>query len=167
MQMDLETLKLQVRDYISPECTCKVEDIVNALPHVVESSFNPVNNLLTVKVHKGMTSADEIVKELRKCSVRCEQLMPANTMGQMEHETEIEKKLIKHEMAGMRHEKTKFAAPDHHAMMAAEFKRHFLVAASFTIPILILSPSIQSWAGYNLPPSPVWNALLLILASIR
>lgn len=161
--MDLEILRLQVRDYISPECTCKVEDMVNALPHVLESSFNPVNNLLTVKVHKGMTSVNKIVKELRKCSFRCEQHMLPH---EMEHETEIEKKPIKNGVAGMKHEKMKFAAPDHHAMMASEFKLHFIVAAILTIPVLILSPSIQSWTGYSPPPSPIWNALLLILASI-
>jgi Cu2+-exporting ATPase len=57
-------------------------------------------------------------------------------------------------------------AHDHHAMMAAEFKRHFIVAAVLTAPILVLSPSIQSWANYALPPSPAWSALLLIMASI-
>ena len=54
MEADFETIELQVRDYISPECTCKVEDMAKALPHVVEASFDPVNNLLRVKVHKGM-----------------------------------------------------------------------------------------------------------------
>ena len=104
MQMDLETLRLQVNDYISPECTCKFEDRVNALPHVVESSFNPVNNLLTVKVHKGMTSVNEIVKELRKCSVRCEIRTLPHEMG---YETGNEKEPTKHGMAGMKHEKMK------------------------------------------------------------
>jgi len=55
---------------------------------------------------------------------------------------------------------------NHHAMMEAEMKRHFLVSAIFTIPVLILSPSIQEWVGYSLPPSPVWNVLLVIFATI-
>ncbi|NJD76556.1 MAG: copper-translocating P-type ATPase [Candidatus Methanoperedens sp.] len=51
-------------------------------------------------------------------------------------------------------------------MMEAEMKRHFIVAAIFTIPVLILSPSIQGWAGYTLPPNPVWNFLLVLAASV-
>jgi len=168
MEMDFDTIELQVREYISPECTCQVEDMVNALPHVVSSSFDPVNNMLKVKVHKGMTSAEDIIKALKECSIRCEQRMPAHEMAQMEHET-MNQKPAAHEMVGMGHEgmKMKKTAPhDHHAMMAKEFKRHFIVAAIFTIPVLILSPSIQTWAGYALPPSPVWDVLLLIMASI-
>ncbi len=55
---------------------------------------------------------------------------------------------------------------DHHAMMEAEMKRHFLISAIFAVPVLILSPSIQEWFGYSLPPSPVWNILLVIFATI-
>jgi Cu2+-exporting ATPase len=151
METDFETIELQVRDYISPECTCKVEDMVKAVSHVVEASFDPVNNMLKVKVHKGMASAKDIIKELKQCAVRCEQRVPSHEKASMEHEAMKTKKP---------------AAHDHHAMMAAEFKKHFLAAAIFTIPVLILSPSIQTWAGYTLPPSPLWDALLLITSSI-
>ena len=149
--MDLETIVIHIRDYISPECSCKVEDTINKIPHVSESSFDAVNNILTVKVHRGMTSVNEIIKELKKCAIQCEQ--PMST----------------HEMAGMKHKDMKMEKPsshDHHAMMAVEFKKHFFVAAIFTIPILFLSPSIQKWAGYTLPPSPIWNVLLLVMATI-
>lgn len=151
MEMDYETIELQVREYISPECTCKIEDMINALPHVVSSSFDPVNNMLKVKVHKGMTSSQDIIEKLKECSIRCEQRVPTHQMARMEHEAMKAKKPSPH---------------DHHAMMETEFKRHFLVAAVFTIPVLVLSPSIQAWAGYSLPPSPVWDALLLITASV-
>lgn len=137
------------------------------MPHVVEANFDPVNNILKVKVHRGMASAKDIIKVLKECKIRCEQPMPKHEMAHMEHEAK--KMPPTHEMAGMEHEGTltkKTAAHDHHAMMATEFKRHFIVAAIFTIPILILSPSIQNWAGYNLPQSPVWSILLLIMASI-
>lgn len=55
---------------------------------------------------------------------------------------------------------------DHHAMMEAEIKRHFIVAAVFTVPVLFLSPSIQGWFGYTLPESSIWGILLIIFASI-
>jgi len=85
----------------------------------------------------------------------------------MEHESM--KKTAAHGMVGMEHEGMKMKKPvahDHHAMMATEFKRHFIVAAVFTIPILILSPSIQAWFGYALPSSLIWDVLLLAMASI-
>lgn len=168
MEADFETIELQVRDYISPECTCKVEDMAKALPHVVEASFDPVNNLLRVKVHKGMASADDVIQELKKCTVHCGQRMPAHELAQMEHEA-MKKKQAAHKMAGMEHEGMKMKkppVPDHHAMMATEFKRHFIVATIFTIPVLILSPSVQTWAGYSLPSSLAWDVLLLAMASI-
>ncbi len=151
METEYETLELEVHSYISPECSCKVEDMVNAVPHVIESTFDPVNNILRVKAHRGMVTPKQIIEELKKCSIRCEQRVPTQEKAHMEHEA-----------MKMR----KPAAHDHHAMMESEFKRHFIVAAIFTVPILVLSPSIQAWAGYTLPPSPVWDALLLIMASL-
>ncbi len=148
---EYETIELEVRDYISPECSCKIEDMVNAIPHIIDSTFDPVNNLLKVKVHRGMVTAKDIIKELKKCAVRCEERKPAHEKAHMEHEAMKMKKP---------------AAHNHHAMMAAEFKKHFFVAAILTIPVLILSPSIQTWAGYTLPPSPVWDISLLLMASI-
>ncbi len=151
MQMDFEIIELQVGDYISPECSCKIEDMVNHLPHVVESSFDPVNNILRVKVHRGMTSADNIVKQLKQCKIHCEQRRPAHEMAHMEHQAMKMKKTMTH---------------DHHAMMESELKRSFIVAAIFTIPVLILSPSIQKWAGYTLPTSFALSLILATAASI-
>src|SRR5665647_2335935 len=157
--MDFETITLQVKDYISPECTCKIEDTVNVLPHVVESSFDPINGLLKVKVHKGMTSSKAIIEELKKCSVRCEQNNVSNSVN-MEH--------MDHEAMNMpmKMGAKKPAMHDHHAMMEAELKRSFIVAAIFTIPILILSPSIQAWIGYALPSSFALSFFLAVGASI-
>ncbi len=157
--MEFETITLQVKDYISPECTCKVEDIVTALPHVVESSFDPINSLLKVKVHKGMTSSKTIIEGLKKCSVSCEQHNVSNSanMGHMNHETMN---------MPMKMGAQKPAMHDHHAMMEAELKRSFIVAAIFTIPVLILSPSIQAWIGYTLQSSIALSVVLAIAASI-
>jgi Cu2+-exporting ATPase len=157
--MDFETITLQVKNYISPKCTCKVEDMINALPHVVESSFNPINGILKVKVHKGMTSNKKIIDGLKKCSVQCEHPpnMSKSSMGQMEH--------IAMNMP-MKMGAQKSAMHDHHAMMEAELKRRFIVAAIFTIPVLILSPSIQSWIEYSLPSSFSLNVVLAVAASV-
>src|SRR3972149_3600841 len=151
MEHEYEIIELNVRDYISPECSCKIEDMVNSVPHVLEATFDPISNQLRVKAHKGMVTAKDIVKELKQCAVRCQESMPAHEMAHMEHEAMKMKKPAKH---------------DHHAMMEAELKRRFLIAAIFTIPVLILSPSIQQWAGYSLPPFSGWNILLLLASSI-
>ena len=151
MESEYETIVLEVRDYVSPESSCKIEDMVNAVPHVVDSAFDPVNNILKVRVHKGMATADDIMKELKRCAVRSEQRTPTRGKAHMEHG-----------VMGMK----KPAVHDHHALMEAEFRKHFIAAAIFTIPALVLSPSVQAWVGYSLPTSPVWDALLLIMASV-
>ncbi len=146
MESEYKTIELEVQDYISPECSCKVEDMAKAIQHVIDAAFDPVNNILKVKVHRGMVSANDVISELKKCAIRCEKRKPVHEKVYMEM-----KKIPVH---------------DHHAMMEAEMKRHFLVATIFAIPVLILSPSIQQWMGYTLPESPVWNYLLAIFASI-
>jgi len=151
LENEYETIRLSVREYVSPECSCRIEDMVNKIPHVLESSFDPVTGMLIVKTHKGMVTAKDITKELKECSMRCEEIPPPHEMARMEHEAAKTKKPAKH---------------DHHAMMEAELKRHFIVAAIFTIPVLILSPSIQGWAGYSLPPFVGWNVLLLVASSV-
>jgi Cu2+-exporting ATPase len=151
MRSEHEIIKLEIYDYISPECSCKIEDMVNDIEHVIDSTFDPVNNLLTVRVHKGMITAKDIIKELKRCAVRCE-----------------EGKVV-HEKVHIEHEAMKIKRPavhDHHAMMEAEMKRHFIVAAIFTIPVLILSPSIQKWFSYTLPPISGLDFVLVISASI-
>jgi len=151
MESDYETIELEVRDYVSPECTCKIEDMVNAVPHVVDSTFDPVNNLLRVRVHKGMATAKDIIRELKRCAVLCQERASAHEKAHIEHEAIKMKKPAVH---------------DHHAMMEAEMKRHFLVAAIFTIPVLVLSPSIQEWFGYTLPSLLSLDLLLVFSASI-
>lgn len=151
MEIQYEMIELEVFDYISPECSCKVEDMVKSIEHVVDANFDSVNNLLTVKVHKGMVNAKGIIKELKRCAIRCEESKPAHEKAHMEHEAMKMKKP---------------AAHDHHAMMEADMKRHFLVAAIFTILVLILSPSIQKWAGYTLSPLAGLDILLVLTASV-
>ncbi len=97
-----ETLRLEIRDYIRPECSCKVEDMVNSVEHVIDSSFDPVNNILTVKIHKGMVSAEDIIDKLKRCGIRCEEEETVHGKAHMEHEAAKMKKPAPH---------------DHHAMI--------------------------------------------------
>ncbi|MDP3995017.1 MAG: heavy metal translocating P-type ATPase [bacterium] len=55
---------------------------------------------------------------------------------------------------------------EHHAMMAADFKRRFFIALVVSIPILTLSPSIQNWFGFTIPPFYGEQYVMFGLASI-
>ncbi len=146
-----ETIKLEIRDYLSPECSCKVEDKVNAIEHVINSAFDPVNNFLMVTASAGKVTADDIIAELKQCAVRCEQGRPAYEQAHREHEAMKTKQPASH---------------DHHAMMEAEMKQRFFVTFMVTIPVLLLSPTIQNWIGFSFPTFPGDKYLLFLLATI-
>jgi hypothetical protein len=78
---------------------------------VVESSFDQVNNILTVKIHRGLTSTDAIIRELKSCKIRCAHRNALHEMAQIKHKAIGSKKdrdmPAGHEMAGMEHESMK------------------------------------------------------------
>ncbi len=150
MEGEYETIELEIQDYVSPECSCKIEDMIRDMEHVIDCSFDPVNNLLTVKAHRGMVKSEDIIERLKCCAVRCMECRPVYEEAQIEHKAAKMKKPMH----------------DHHAMMEAEMKRHFIVAAIFTIPVLALSPSIQKWMGLSIPQLPILDILLVITSSI-
>ena len=47
-----------------------------------------------------------------------------------------------HQMEHMEH--------DHHQMMIADFRKRFYLTLVVTVPVMILSPMIQQWLGFNL-----------------
>src|SRR5205823_2737293 len=55
---------------------------------------------------------------------------------------------------------------DHRGMMEQDLRRRFFVVLVLTFPVLALSPTIQSWAGYRLPSLPAASLILAALASI-
>ncbi|HDH28753.1 MAG TPA: hypothetical protein ENH13_06435, partial [Euryarchaeota archaeon] len=71
MMEGMETIEIEVKDYMSPECTCKIEEIAKSVAHVMDASFNPVTNLLTVKAHSGMVKSKDIIKRFKECGIAC------------------------------------------------------------------------------------------------
>ncbi|MBI1999501.1 MAG: heavy metal translocating P-type ATPase, partial [Parcubacteria group bacterium] len=69
-----------------------------------------------------------------------------------------------HDHGGHEHEGHDHAT--HHEMMARDFKQRFWIALLLAIPVLALSPSIQQWFGFSVPPFPGQNLLLFVLASV-
>ena len=51
--------------------------------------------------------------------------------------------------AHQHHEHEGYNHHDHHKMMIKDFKKRFWVSSLLTIPVLLLSPMIQSWRGVN------------------
>jgi Cu2+-exporting ATPase len=150
---EMEIIEVEIKDYMSPECTCKIEDIAKSLSHVMETSFNPVSNLLTVKAHAGMVKAEDIVKRFEECGIACREGRGLSEKVHDEHE-------------GMKME-TKGVPPahDHHAMMEDEMKRRFFVSLVLSIPVLLLSPTIQKWFSFTIPRFPGYDFVLFGFAT--
>jgi P-type Cu2+ transporter len=54
----------------------------------------------------------------------------------------------------------------HHAAMIADFRRRFWICAVLTVPLVVLSPTIQQLLGYRLPTFPGERLVMLALATV-
>jgi len=140
---------LELKDFMPPDCPCKIESLVKKRLPVMEVTINPVTHILTVTYEKEKVSPDQIKQTLLDCGYRCEK--PKHPAEEMHHMHEAMKK-------GMPHE-------DHHAHMEADMKRRFFISLIFTIPVLILSPTIQGWFGFQIPEFAGADYLLFSLAT--
>jgi Cu2+-exporting ATPase len=71
----------------------------------------------------------------------------------------MEHKMPNHDMQGMKHE------PSGHMMHTGMFKRRFFVCLAFTVPVLLLSQTIQTWFNFTIT-TPYQTYVLLVLAAI-
>lgn len=55
---------------------------------------------------------------------------------------------------------------DHHAMMEQDFKRRFFVSIIITVPVLIMSPTIQDWFNFTVPRFAGYDFVLFALATV-
>ncbi len=149
MHSSADTFILNVEEYIGPECTCKIEDMVLRLDHVLSAEFDPLTHILKVTAHSGMLTRKAIVKHLEDCNVHCSEGVPPH-----EH------------MGGDMPMPEHTPGHDHHAMMEVDFKRRFIVSLVITIPILLLSPTIQGWFSFSIPRFPGYDTVLFLLATI-
>ncbi|MBE0632983.1 copper-translocating P-type ATPase, partial [Candidatus Bathyarchaeota archaeon] len=83
------------------------------------------------------------------------------------HNHEIEKNIDDSEHKKMNHKMTENGQHhDHHAIMEQDFKRRFFVSLVITVPILLLSPTIQSWFNFTIPRFTGYDTLLFALATV-
>jgi Cu2+-exporting ATPase len=114
---------LAFKDFMHPGCSCDLEAMALKVKGVKSADYDPVGQLLYIEYSE--TSEKKIVDALKACSCQA-----APTPQKMEH----------------MHEK---GMPDHHAMMEKELKRWFLISLAVTVPLLVLSPTIQGWLGFS------------------
>jgi len=143
-------LILQIHDFLPPDCSDGVEARLLNVSGVRAASLNPMTGIVTITLAPE-GSSEAVVQRLREIGVECGARPSTVKTAETEHRA---------------HATGRPAVHDHHAMMEQEMRRRFLVVLGLTMPVLILSPTIQSWAGFRLPDLLGLNLVLVVLASI-
>lgn len=146
--MKKQTINLVLKDYMPPDCNCKVEDKLLKKQGVLDAAVNAIEDVVYVEYDADQISLDAIKHVLHQCGYKCHG----------EH----------HNMAQhhIEHEDHKAEHHDHHAMMEQDMRRRFWVSLVISIPVLILSPSIQQWFGFSMPEFAGSKYILFLLASM-
>ncbi len=125
-------ITLALKEFMPPDCPCSMEDHIRALHGVHEVHINPVADTVQLTYDADMVSIEHLKHMLAQMGCTCE--------GEPERTAQ----------AHMEHEHAKAEGHDHHAMMEQEFRRRFWAVLTLTIPVLVLSPTIQRWFGFVL-----------------
>jgi len=145
--MKEETITLALREYVAPDCPCSLEDRIRGLHGVHQVNINPVADTVQLIYDEDVVSLDHLKHMLSQVGCSCD--------GEMDMPSH----------AHMQHEQRKAEGHDHHAMMEADFRRRFWVVLGLTVPVLLLSPTIQGWFGFTLTFTGA-RYLLFVLATI-
>ncbi len=148
--VDQGRLTLQIRDFMSPDCSCQIEDRVLEVPGVHHAELNTLTGELSVHL-TAEGSAEAVVQQLKQCGYECGARLGATEMSHEEHQAHAAGTAPEH---------------DHHAMMEADMRKRFLVTLVLTVPVLLLSPTIQAWAGLRIPAFVGADLILFALATI-
>lgn len=90
---------------------------------------------------------------------------PADEHAKMNHQHD---ESMAHQQGGHMDHKSgeaSHAGHDHHAMMERDFRKRFFFVTILTLPVLTLSPTVQSWLGFK-ATFPGSHYLLFILATL-
>jgi Cu2+-exporting ATPase len=132
---------------VGPDCPCRLEDHIRALHGVLDVAINPVADAVQLIYDADVVGLEHLKHMLAQLGCPCE--------GEQDHTAH----------AHMTHEHHKAEEHDHHAMMEQDFRRRFWVVLVLTVPVLLLSPTIQGWFGYTLT-FPGVRYVLFVLASV-
>ncbi len=148
----MESVEFYINDYMPPGCQCNLEDkIKNKVNGVINVAINPNTDSMNVVFDSTQTNEEEIISFMKKCGYECS-VSEKKDHKKMEHAAHKEMKHKEHE--------------NHHAMMMKEFRRKTLISLIFTIPVLLLSPTIQKWFGFKIPDFGFNTLLLVVFSSI-
>jgi Cu2+-exporting ATPase len=145
--MQKRSVTLALKEYVGPDCPCGIENRFRALHGVHEAHINPVPDTVQLTYDADVVGLEHLKHMLAQLGCRCE--------GEEERTAH----------AHMEHEHHKAEEHDHHAMMEQDFRRRFWVVLVLTVPVLLLSPTIQGWFGYTLT-FPGVRYVLFALASV-
>jgi Cu2+-exporting ATPase len=145
--MQKRSVTLALKEYVGPDCPCGIENRFRALHGVHEVHINPVADAVQLTYDADVVGLEHLKHMLAQLGCRCE--------GEEERTAH----------AHMEHEHHKAEEHDHHAMMEQDFRRRFWVVLVLTVPVLLLSPTIQGWFGYTLT-FPGVRYVLFALASV-
>src|SRR5438132_1998897 len=113
-------LVLQIRDFLPPDCSDRVEARLLDVPGVRAASLNPMMGTVTVTLAPG-GSPEAVVRRLREIGLECGARPSTADIAKAEHEAHAEGRPAEH---------------DHHAMMEQEMRRRFFVVLTLTVPVL-------------------------------
>jgi Cu2+-exporting ATPase len=142
-----QSVTLTLKEYVGPDCPCRLEDRIQALHGVHEAHINPVADTVHLVYDADVVSLEHLKHTLAQLGCSCEGEEEGTAHAHMEHE----------------HHKAE--GHDHHAMMEQDFRRRFWVVLALTIPVLLLSPTIQQWFGFSLT-FPGYRYLLFAMATV-
>ncbi len=125
-------------------CTHCVEKVTSALSQIdgvsqVEVSLSPPRARIQMGHHISEQQLNEALTKAGNYRIRAVQLGSTHVHDHRAHTSEGSQAHGHHEQGSNHH--------DHHRMMIEDFKRRFWVSLVLTVPILFLSPTIQSWLG--------------------
>ena len=141
------SVTLALKEYVGPDCPCGIENRIREMHGVLDAAINPVADAVQLTYDADVIGLEHLKHMLAQLGCPCE--------GEQDHTAH----------AHMTHEHHKAEEHDHHAMMEQDFRRRFWVVLILTVPVLLLSPTIQGWFGYTLT-FPGVRYVLFVLASI-
>ena len=137
-----ETIVLDIRGVQWASEKARVEAILVRRPGVTSVDANPVAQTATVVFDPSLTSVRELRDWVRECGYHCAGQSVPNHVCDPLAEPGAAAAASTEEHAAMTAEHRAHAAHDHMSMssMVADMRNRFLVAAVFSVPILLWSP---------------------------
>src|SRR2546425_9547063 len=143
-------LVLQIRDFLPPDCSDRLEARLIDVPGVRAASLNPMMGTVTVTLAPE-GSSEAVVQRLREIGVECGARPSTVQIAEGEHRAHATGRPAEH---------------DHNAMMEQEMRRRVFLRPRLAIPLPIPLPPIPSLTRFRLPDLVGLNFVLVVLASI-